>query len=312
MTDVLKECLAAGVGCAVADGSLNFLEVTKVKLQLQCATAPIYYPPTMGRVIAQSAAEDGFWRGLAEPGLGATILRSMTYVAFRIGMYPSVRDRIVGNGSSGSTATEDPTFRTRLLAGAITGAIGSALFAPVDVVRLRMQADAGSLCPKSGDLLTGLRRGAPPRHTSGTLRAFGDVVRTEGAPGLYRGAHAAVARATLLSGTQLATYDWLKAGVVRGGTWFGGEETPVLHLGCALVSGLVAQTVVQPLDTLRSFFMGSTAGSWDALGPIVRSEGFFRWAYRGYLPAMARQGPIMLFQLPLIEQFRALLGVGYL
>ena len=266
MTDVLKECLAAGVGCAVADGALNFLEVTKVKLQLQCSTSPIYSPPTMRRVITQSAAEDGFWRGLAEPGLAATTLRAMTYVAFRIGMYSSVRDRIVGT-------TEAPTVRDQLLAGAITGGIGSALFAPVDVVRLRMQADAGSICGESGTLLTGLRRGAAPRHTA-TFRAFGEIVRTDGVAGLYRGAHSAVARATLLSSTQLASYDCLKLRI-RAGLEIE-EETPVLHLGCALISGFIAQTVIQPVDTLRSFFMGSTTGSWSVLCPIIRTEGFFK------------------------------------
>eukprot|EP00588_Corethron_pennatum_P020317 CAMPEP_0194329722 /NCGR_PEP_ID=MMETSP0171-20130528/49186_1 /TAXON_ID=218684 /ORGANISM="Corethron pennatum, Strain L29A3" /LENGTH=249 /DNA_ID=CAMNT_0039090533 /DNA_START=59 /DNA_END=804 /DNA_ORIENTATION=- len=249
----------------------------------------------MAQVITQSAAEDGFWRGLAEPGLGATTLRAMTYVAFRIGMYSSVRDQIVGSD-------DEPTLRDQLIAGAITGGVGSALFVPVDVVRLRMQADAGSVCGESGLLLTGLRRGAAPRHT-GTFRAFGEIVRTEGKYGLYRGAYAAVARATLLSSSQLASYENLKLRIRAGLNLE--EETPALHLGCALISGLIAQTTIQPFDTLRSFFMASTTGSLSALSPIIRNEGFFKWAYRGYLPAMARQGPIMLFQLPLIEQFRA-------
>eukprot|EP00587_Corethron_hystrix_P007074 CAMPEP_0113300528 /NCGR_PEP_ID=MMETSP0010_2-20120614/2119_1 /TAXON_ID=216773 ORGANISM="Corethron hystrix, Strain 308" /NCGR_SAMPLE_ID=MMETSP0010_2 /ASSEMBLY_ACC=CAM_ASM_000155 /LENGTH=257 /DNA_ID=CAMNT_0000153965 /DNA_START=62 /DNA_END=835 /DNA_ORIENTATION=+ /assembly_acc=CAM_ASM_000155 len=257
----------------------------------------------MTRVITQSAAEDGFWRGLAEPGLGATTLRAMTYVAFRIGMYSSVRDRIVGG------ADDEPTLRDQLTAGAITGGVGSALFAPVDVVRLRMQADAGSVCGESGRLLTGLRRGAAPRHNS-TFRAFGEIVRTEGAASLYRGAHAAVARATLLSSSQLASYENLKLRIRAALNLE--EEVAVLHLGCALISGLIAQTVIQPFDTMRSFLMASSTGSLSALGPLIRTEGLFKWAYRGYLPAMARQGPIMLFQLPLIEQFRALLGVGYL
>jgi len=303
MTDVLKECLAAGVGCTLADGSLNFLEVTKVKLQLQCSMKPIYFPPTMTRVIAKSSAEDGFWRGLAEPGLTATTLRAMTYVAFRIGMYSSVRDTIVGS------ASKEPTLRDQLLAGAITGGVGSALFAPVDVVRLRMQADAGSICGESGLLRTGLRRGAAPRH-SHTFRAFGEIVRAEGVAGLYRGAFAVIARATLLSSSQLASYENLKVRI-RGELNLE-VDTPALHLGCALISGLIAQTVIQPFDTLRSFFMASNTGSWSVLIPMIRTEGFFKWAYRGYLPAMARQGPIMLFQLPLIEQFRILLGVGYL
>jgi solute carrier family 25 uncoupling protein 8/9 len=34
--------------------------------------------------------------------------------------------------------------------------------------------------------------------------------------------------------------------------------------------------------------------------------------YRGYLPALARQGPVMVVQMPLVEQLRVLVGLDYL
>ena len=33
--------------------------------------------------------------------------------------------------------------------------------------------------------------------------------------------------------------------------------------------------------------------------------------YRGYWPAMARQGPVMVIQMPMVEQFRKMLGLEY-
>ena len=191
---VVRECIAAGVGCSIADGSLNALEVTKIKLQLDCMDNP-YYGQSPRALMRQVVAEDGVWRGLMEPGLSATILRSCTYVAFRIGLYSTVRDVI--------TEGRPATFSDQLLAGAVTGGIGSALFCPIDVVRVRQQADAGKLSNSTGLLQTGLRKGRAPRHTR-TLSAFSEILRRDGALGLYQGAQFTVARAALLSSSQLA------------------------------------------------------------------------------------------------------------
>lgn len=198
-----REMLAAGLGCAIADGSLNGLEVTKVKMQLD-TRIPSCYPKAMSDTIRQCIAEDGVTAGLMLPGLTATLLRAMTYVAFRVGTYPTVRDAVSGEGS--------PTLHSRLLAGAITGGVGSVIFCPIDVVRVRMQADAPGCharLPDGAPLRTGLRAGAPVRYPT-TIGAFGRILSVEGAGGLYRGAGATVVRATLLSSSQLGSYDALK------------------------------------------------------------------------------------------------------
>ena len=177
-----REMLAAGLGCAIADGTLNGLEVTKVKMQLDSATEPVY-PRSMLGTIRQCVAEDGALRGLCLPGLAATTLRAMTYVAFRVGTYPTVRGYVSGGRDS------QPTLGSQLLAGAITGGVGACLFCPIDVVRIRMQADAGTLAAGSTPptFRTGLRRGLPLRYPT-TLGAFGRIARQEGVVGgLYRG-----------------------------------------------------------------------------------------------------------------------------
>ena len=108
--------------------------------------------------VADLVAEDGALRGLCLPGLAATTLRAMTYVAFRVGTYPTVRGYVSGGRDS------QPTLGSQLLAGAITGGVGACLFCPIDVVRIRMQADAGTLAAGSTGpptFRTGLRRGLP-------------------------------------------------------------------------------------------------------------------------------------------------------
>ena len=101
LASISREMLASGVGCASANGALNALETTKVKLQLLNAAKPAYASATMGGVMSQVAREDGIVRGLMTPGLTASIVRSMTYGAYRAGLYTSVRDAVTAGRSIG-------------------------------------------------------------------------------------------------------------------------------------------------------------------------------------------------------------------
>ena len=66
---------------------------------------------------------------------------------------------------------------------------------------------------------------------------------------------------------------------------------------------------------------------WAVLKPrsmersILSDSGCHRWRNqynikfdpkcRGYWPAMARQGPVMVIQMPIVEQFRKMMGLEY-
>lgn len=290
--------MAAGPGCAVANGVLNAFETTKVKLQLQDSKRPVYRCSSMVGVMKQIIQEEGLVRGLLTPGLSASLTRSCIYGGYRVGLYSTIRDRLLFLAPS--TDLSSPSIQAvvvRIASGMITGGIGAMLTCPLDVIRTRMQADAGLI--RNGMYETGLRRGHSVRY-HGMFTTFMSVLEKEGwAQGIYRGAMVTVARAAFLNGAQLASYDTLKK-------VSGQEEGPVLHFACALASGVIAQTVVMPIDTIKSsMMMGS---SWSNLWNVFRANGP-GWLYRGYLPACAGQGLIMVLQMPLIEQFRRLLGV---
>jgi hypothetical protein len=227
----MMDMLAGGLGCAFANGSLNCLETTKVKLQLHNIDAPTYRTPTMAGVMLQIAREDGVVRGLVTPGLSASLARSMTYGGYRVGLYPAFRSWVSGD--------REPNLKDRMISGTLTGAIGSAISCPLDCVRTRMQADAGLV--RDGVYTTGLRRGEPVRYR-GMFHAFATILRQEGlARGLYRGSSVTVARASLLNCAQLASYDSLKVAIKRD---FGWDEGPRLHFVMGIASGVIAQTVV--------------------------------------------------------------------
>lgn len=287
-----REWLAASCGCTIADTIFNPLEVLKVRKQIamSASSASGGAPSATSMALARAAiAEKGVVRGLWLPGLEATMYRAFSYTGFRIGLYPTVRNAIVESGTFGDA----DSVSCRIAAGATTGAVGSAIFNPIDVVRIRMQ-------------------GANPYPS--TLGAFGAIAREEGVLGLWRGIDVCMARAALLSGSQLATYDTTKRWMKDRGVM---SEGPALHFTASFVSGIVAQTVTQPVDTLKTLVManggrgnGQGNGTLATLGKLLARSGPVG-LYRGYWPAMARQGPVMVIQMPIVEQFRKALGLDY-
>ena len=291
---VTREMLAAGPGCAVANGLLNGFETTKVKLQLHDAARPVYHQPTTTGVIRQILAEEGLVRGLLTPGLSASLTRSMLYGSYRVGLYTTAREWMGGSDGYNSTTV---AVAQRVCSGMATGGLGAMLSSPLDVIRTRLQADAGVI--RNGMYQSGLRKGKAVRYR-GMLSCAVRMWREEGLrEGLYRGASVTVMRASLLNGSQLASYDTIKRIIPR-------DEGPLLHAVCALASGIIAQTFIMPVDAMKSQMM--LGNGWPAVGRTIHQRGFF-WLYSGYLPACAGQGLIMVLQMPLIEEFRRLLGV---
>ena len=287
-----REFAAAGPGCALANGLLNCFETTKVKLQIHDITKPVYHTPTTRGVMMQIAHEEGIVRGLMTPGLSASLTRSMLYGSYRVGLYSTTKEWLSGDGKD--------NLHTRLLSGMFTGGLGSMISCPLDVVRTRMQADAGVI--HNGKYVTGLNKGNAVRYR-GMISAFLTIFKEEGlTKGLYRGASVTVLRASLLNGAQLASYDTLKRSI----EW---NEGPALHFFCGLASGVIAQTVVMPVDTIKSQMM--LGNGWKDVFVTLQRNGPF-YLYRGWLPACAGQGLIMVLQMPLIEEFRRLLGINAL
>ena len=262
----------------------------------------------------------GLWL-LWTPGLQATWLRAFSVTGLRVGLYPTVRD-VVGGGDS---------FAKKAGAGMLTGALSAAAANPIDMVRTRIHAQVG---------LSTLRYET-------YAAAARDVVANEGGvAALWRGLGATVARQMLLSGGQLASYDQAKQTARES---FGIKETPALHLVCAAFSGAVAQFVCMPACVPRtrpfrarvsaSHLSRATANHLPAFACVSRlrsdvikvkilsgdhgtsmlaclratltQEGV-TGLYRGFLPAVTRQCPVILVQMPLIEQVRKLAGLGHM
>eukprot|EP00951_Prasinocladus_malaysianus_P006954 scaffold49718_cov53-Prasinocladus_malaysianus.AAC.1 len=122
----------------------------------------------------------------------------------------------------------------------------------------------------------------------------------------------------MLSGSQLATYDTAKRALLSKPFGIGFDnDGPAAQLTASCLSGLVAQTVTQPADTLKTLVMSQNTSAQqksvlEVMRRTIRSGGM-RAFYAGYVPALARQGPVMLVQMPLVEQLRdKVFGLGYM
>jgi len=241
-------------------------------------------------------------------GFVGFVTRDLLYSGLRIGLYPTVRGFLAANG--------DASLLAKIAAGACTGAVGAAIANPLDLMRVRMSCEWG-VVGADGKLTTGMRSGYKPRWLN-SLHCLADCYQSEGLlRGLWRGTSATVARAALLSSGQLASYDHSKQWLLKSGHLQDGSR---LHVVCAVISGLVATTVCNPADVMKSAMMSAARDGGAGRSPrsplaicrtIIETQGI-RGFWRGWTAAYARAGPAFFIQMPVVEELRRRFGVGTL
>ena len=226
------------------------------------------------------------------------MLREFSYSSFRFGLYKPLKSIL---------KVRDDNLLGKIASGASSGSIGSVMAVPTDRLKIRMQCEAGAVNSK-GMYTTGLRKGSQQSYpTINLFRAFKMMHDKEGGvPGLWKGWQPTVARAGLLAGAQLSTYDHSKyklRSVLGEGT--------VLHVACSIVASVATTIVTQPADTVKSVMMADpTKSIGDVTGKLFREEGT-RGFYRGAFASWARFGPHFVIALPLWERVRWAMGLGY-
>lgn len=246
------------------------------------------------------------------PGLLASMMRDIINGGLRIGAYPSVLKEVerlrlmvvCRSAEAGETARGATPLPSKFAAGLITGAVGSAIGNPTDIVKVRMQAESGRLGAE-GAIETGLFAGRRPTYAH-TADAFVSIARTEGiVGGLFKGVYPSMLRAALITSGQMASYDHSKQFLRRAGL---GERESVL--ASSFVAGVVAASLSAPADLVKSRYMNDRASEV----PLYRSglhcamrtvqvEGLFA-LWKGWTPSYLRLGPHFMVSMPLMELMR--------
>lgn len=220
----------------------------------------------------QLAMVEGVRNGLYG-GISASLLRQASFSGLRHGLY-GVFDR------RWREAGLNASLSSRLTCAVAAGCIGAVVANPTDVVLVRMQAD--------GHLPQPLKRGY--RHV---FHGISRICQDEGWRTLWRGCSPTVLRAALVTGSQIATYEEVRALLTHHGVSDGFK----LHLACAISSATVACFVTSPVDVVKTRIMfmqsehGSTfRGPLDCVMQTIRTEGPLAF-YKGLSATFLRLWP---------------------
>ncbi|XXQ39280.1 Mitochondrial carrier protein [Plasmodiophora brassicae] len=275
---------ASGVAACVAEVATIPIDTAKVRLQIQAGRSGGVYTGLFQTVarIAVDESPASLWKGVS-----AGLARQIVYAPLRIGLYGPTRDWI-GQGDTG--------LATRIAAGLATGCIGISVANPVDLIKIRLQAQ-GRLPP-----------GTPPRY-AGMTDAVRQIARTEGVAGFWTGILPNIARNSIINAAELATYDQFKSMALET-SYF--KDDVVTHVVCALAAGFSATVVGSPVDVIKTRVMNSTTGAdgvklydgaLDCALKIARNEGVLAF-YKGFVANYARIGSWNLVMFLTMEQIR--------
>lgn len=192
VTEIGKHFSASAAAVCVGQGAIHPIDVVKVRLQLEH--------------VGQRASSSGMAKKLLHivrhegvqslyQGLTPALWRACVYGCLRLGLYEPCKDAL-------DWAFHSSNLLTKMGAGVLSGATATIASHPIDVLKVRRQAQHQPL------------RGA-------MVREFRNIVAVEGVGGLWRGVGPSTARASVLTASQLATYDESKQ-IIRH--WVGMEE----------------------------------------------------------------------------------------
>jgi solute carrier family 25 uncoupling protein 8/9 len=170
-------------------------------------------------------------------GLFAGLQRQCIFAGIRIGLYPSVRNFIVGKDKD----IKDVTLWQRIVAGMITGAFGIVVASPTDVVKIRLQAE-------------GKKPAGVPKRYNGSIDAYRKIVAEEGVKGLYSGIIPNMIRNSVMNAAELASYDQIKTSIIKNFPSVH-PDSKFLHFTCGLSAGFIAVVFASPVDVIKTRVM---------------------------------------------------------
>lgn len=265
-----------GVAATIAASITHPLDLTKVRLQASGDK----------RMIAsiQKTIRTAGFLGLFD-GITGTWMRQMSYSVCRFWAYDESKKLIGADKNS-------PAWKLAL-AGSMAGGIAGLVGNPGEIVMVRLQGDFAK----------------PPEKRFNYKHCFDALfrmVKEEGVSSLGRGVGPNVFRAILMNASQLASYDFFKAELLKT-PYF--NDNIYCHFTASFAAGTVATTVCSPADVLKSRIMNASGPGSNSTMAVIRqsfaNEGPM-FMFKGWVPAWSRLQPTTILIFLTFEQLKNL------
>ena len=228
-TLMVLQMVAGAMAGAVAKTATAPLERLKILFQVQgMRGADLAAPKYTGIAQAFSTVvrEEGalaLWKGN-----GANVLRVIPVYGLKFAFNDTIKALVAGPQKRSLDMAQ------LLWVGTLAGLLQTALTYPLETVRTRL-----TLGPEQGVRYAGI------------ADCFRQMVRTEGWAGLFKGFGPTMVSGAPYTGIQMTSYEMLKRNSGDGILW---------SLANGAISGLIAQTVTYPGDTVRRRMQNNGAG----------------------------------------------------
>jgi len=207
-------------------------------------------------------------------GLRPALLRQATYGTLKVVIYERAK-HILEHGVEMSSP-----LQRQIVAGALAGALSSAVCTPTDLIKVRM---AG---------------GDRAEYTS-IWAAFRTIIREEGYLALYKGVGPTTQRAVLVTLLNLPTYDIAKETLLD----WNYQNGVATHFLASTFAGLFSTLCSNPIDTVKSRIMNQPVdetgkgllyrNSFHCAVKTVREEGLAA-LWKGSVPNCCRNVPWLI------------------
>ncbi|KAI0794934.1 mitochondrial carrier [Abortiporus biennis] len=265
-----------GVAATIAASITHPLDLTKVRMQ---ATGDKGMIQSLKKTVRTAG-----YRGLFD-GISGTWMRQMSYSLCRFWAYDESKKLLGANAQS-------PAWKLAL-AGSMAGGIAGLVGNPGEIMMVRLQGDFAK----------------PPEkrlNYKNCIDGLFRMVREEGASSLARGVGPNVFRAILMNASQLASYDFFKAELLKT-SYF--QDNIYCHFTASFAAGTVATTVCSPADVIKSRIMSASGNeaksTMQVLKNSFKNEGAM-FMFKGWVPAWARLQPTTILIFLTLEQLRNL------
>ena len=261
------------------------------------------------KTILKEESITGFFKGAV-----ASVLRECTYSALRMGLYEPIKCKYSellishrdGDTDIQSTSAALTSPLIKILSSFTSGAISSAIFNPIDVIKVRLQSSSSSSSSVGGGLKN--NKPATPPYTS-ISNAFYTIYTQKGIQGLYIGTSATV---TFLTCSELGTYDIMKNNILV--PIFGyDKEANQTHFMASFIASLFATTIANPADVIKTRVMNDShhiiGGPISHCKHIWKTNGY-KGFMKGWTASYLRIGPHTVLSFVMIEKIRQLIGIG--